>query len=365
VKCHFTTYDMHFLHLPYERPIKWSGHLEAGIDVLLLVLKTDSGMTGIAETPVRLKWNSASIRSFRAVLEDVVLPVLVGVDVLDSVATNTRLSTVREHPLAKSLVDVACWDLRSGAARIPLWKALGAGSASVPVSVTLTRAEPKNMATQAASAVEKFGIKAFKVKTGQGIELDTTALREIRHAVGPDAELFADSNSGYRPDEVGHMSKVLSDFGVLYFEDPCPLLPTKRFGDLVASCARPILVDDGCRSLRDARLFIDAGAQALSAKVMKTGLTDSLAIAREAEQAGVKVAIGISATSSLGAIASLSLANSLPASVQRIPCEETFFLIAGSYLHEDLRLIDGRIELPVTAGVEELIDWKRVESLQL
>ena len=161
------------------------------------------------------------------------------------------------------------------------------------------------------------------------------------------------------------MSEMLAEFGVLYFEDPCPLMPTRQFEEIVADCAMPILVDNGCRSLRDGTLFIDAGAQALSVKTMKTGITESLAIAERAKKAGCKVSVGISASSALGAIASLSLANALPAETRRIPCEETFFLTAGGYLGEELSLKDGCVQLPSTAGVHHAIDWKKVEALSV
>jgi L-alanine-DL-glutamate epimerase-like enolase superfamily enzyme len=358
-------YDIHVMRLPYARSIKWSGHMESGADIILLVLHTTSGFIGVSETPVRLKWNSASVRSFLATLEDVVLPVISGVDLSSPKDVNSRLSSVREHPLAKSLVDVACCDLRAAIARTPLWKALGATSASVPVSFTVTRAEPRVMATEAAMAVEKYGMRAFKIKTGQGAEIDRAVLRDVRSAVGRDAMLFADSNGGHAPEEVPLMSRILADEGVLYFEDPCALLPTRSFAKVASSCALPILVDNGCRSLRDARLFIDAGAKALSAKVMKTGITESLAIAKEAETVDVKVAVGVSACSAFGAIAALSVSNALPASTRGIPCEETFFITAGGFLKEPLSIEGGCVELPKTPTTYELIDWKKVQSLKL
>jgi L-alanine-DL-glutamate epimerase-like enolase superfamily enzyme len=140
-------------------------------------------------------------------------------------------------------------------------------------------------------------------------------------------------------------------------------MPTRQFADIVADCAMPILVDDGCRSLRDGALFIDAGAQALSVKTMKTGITESLAIAEKAKKTGCKVSVGISAGSSLGAIPALALANALPPETRRIPCEETFFLTAGGFLNEELKLANGCVQLPSNPGLREAIDWKKVEAL--
>jgi len=145
-------YDLHVLRLDYRKPIKWSGHIEHGVDLVLLILHTTSGVSGIAETPVRLKWNSNTVRSFIATLEDVVLPAVSGIDLSNAADVSAGLATVREHPLAKSLVDVACWDLRARLASQPIWQALGVKNPAVPVSFTLTRAEPKVMANEAAKA---------------------------------------------------------------------------------------------------------------------------------------------------------------------------------------------------------------------
>jgi L-alanine-DL-glutamate epimerase-like enolase superfamily enzyme len=339
--------------------------MEFAADIVLLVLRSESGLSGVAETPVRLRWNSASIRSFLATLEDVVLPVISGIDLIDPEAVAGRLAMIREHPLAKSLVDVACWDLRAQHAGMPLWRFLGASSGLVAVSFTVTRNEPKIMASEAASIVDRFGITALKVKTGQGFEVDRAVLSEIRSAVGSSVRLFADSNGAHPVDQVYAMSDMLADLEVSYFEDPCPLLPTRQFRDIKASCALPILVDNGCRSARDARLFVEAGAEALSVKIMKTGITESAIIGTEANRAGIEVSVGISASSDLGAIPALALANSLPGEARSIPCEETFFITAGGYLHEPLRVTAGCVELPNHAGLEGLIDWRKVGTLRL
>jgi L-Ala-D/L-Glu epimerase len=359
----FDRHEIRTLHLKYPHAIKWAGHMEDGMDVVLLILRTADGAKGVAETSVRLKWHSASPRSFIATLEDVFIPVLRGVDLADEAATNEALSKVREHPLAKSLIDAACWDLRSAISGRPLWQTLGATSAAVPVSFTITRAAPDRMISGAVKAAGEFGVRAFKIKTGQTFDLDRAAVEGIRKAVGPGMELFADSNSGHQKGEVRAESEMLSDNGVLYFEDPCPFLPNKQFQDVKQSCAIPILVDNGCRSVRDGVLFVDAGAEALSVKVMKTGLSDSLSIARRAKDAGRKVSVGISATSSLGAVFALALASALPEEVRRIPCEETFFLTSGGYLNSELRIQNGCVELPSTSSLFTAIDWNRVDQL--
>jgi L-Ala-D/L-Glu epimerase len=360
-----TRHHFHTLRVPYHRTIRWAGHLESSVDVVLLVLETDGGLRGIGETPVRLNWHAATPASLKTVIEEVFLPQMADLDLRDEAAVKSFLGKVKEHPLAKSLIDTACWDLRAQMSDMPLWRLLGARDANVPISWTVTRAAPTAMANEASAAADKYGVSAFKVKTGQGLATDRSVLSEIRSAVGDDATLFADSNSAGRADEIVESSKMLADFGVRLFEDPCRFVPNEGFRAIQQSSQLPILVDNGCRSMAEGSLFLDVGARALSVKIMKTGITESRAIAGLAQAKQARVAVGISATSSLGAMIALSLSASLPDDARCAPCEETFFASIDNVLHEPLQITGGKVALPAASGFAPLIDWKKVDALAI
>ncbi len=360
-----TRHRLHPLQIPYRRKIRWAGHLESGVDVLLLVLETDGGLVGVGETPIRLKWHAATPASLMTVIKEVFLPQMTDLDLGDEAAVKGFLAGIREHPLAKSLIDTACWDLRAQVAGMPLWRRLGARDADVPISWTVTRAAPKDMAHEAAAAAETHGVRAFKVKTGQGIVTDRAALAEIRSAVGDDIALFADSNGAGPAGAIAETSSMLAQFDVSLFEDPCPFAPDESFRAIQQSSQLPIMVDNGCRSLAEGKLYLGVGAQALSVKIMKTGITESRTLAEMAQAKGSRVAVGISAATSLGAITALSLSASLPEGARCAPCEETFFASMDDILHQPLRIKDGKVELPATVGFAPLIDWKKVDALAI
>jgi L-alanine-DL-glutamate epimerase-like enolase superfamily enzyme len=358
-------HTFHPLRIPYARPIRWAGHAETGLDVLLLVLETKDGLKGVGETPVRLNWHAATLKSLMVVIDEVFLPQMQDLDLGDAAAVRSFLGGCKEHPLAKSLIDTAACDLRARAAGMPLWQQLGTSDAKVPISWTVTRAAPQDMAREAVNVSDKYGVHAFKIKTGQGFATDAQVMQEIRRAVGDNAALFADSNGAHRPAEVPTMSELLADHGVSLFEDPCPLVPNDEFRAIRKSSRLPILVDNACRSLGEAKLFLDVGAEALSVKVMKTGITESLLVADLASKQQARVAVGISATTSLGALNALTLSASLPPESRCAPCEETFFATIPDILHEPLSIKDGSVTLPMVGGYEPLIDWQRVASLRV
>jgi L-Ala-D/L-Glu epimerase len=217
------------LHARYVRPVRSAGHVEAGVDVLLLVLETDHGLRGVGETPVRLNWHASTLKSLMVTLEEVFLPQLKTLDLADADAVKAFLGTFKEHSLAKSLIDTACWDLRSRAAGVPLWRYLGATDSNVPISWTITRADPQDMAREAGTIRERYGVHAFKVKTGQGVETDRMVIENIRRVVGDKVALYADSNGAHHPAEVSEISQVLADPERFFSKIPARSRPTRRF----------------------------------------------------------------------------------------------------------------------------------------
>lgn len=358
-----TGYKLYPVHLPYRRPVRWAGHAESGLDVLILALETAGGLIGVGEAPVRLNWTAATLKSLACVVEEIFVPRMMGKDLADEEGFTRFLRFVREHFLAKQMIDCAVADLRAQAARAPLYQGLG-GTPEVPVAWTVTRAEPAAMIAEAEAMVRRYGFTSLKIKTGQGFETDREVLAGIRAAVGPEVTFSADSNRGYKLEEIGPFSEMLAEFGVVVAEDPMELHPDESFAQAKAAARVPLLIDNTCRSLEEAEAFLRLGAEALSVKVYKTGIADSQEIIRQAVEKDVAVHIGLGATSSIGAVAALGIAGSVPAHRHGLPSEESFFLqFAAEYVSDPLTVEDGRVRLPDTT-LNEWIDWGRVRDLK-
>jgi L-Ala-D/L-Glu epimerase len=357
-------WECHPLHLRYHRSMRWASMEESGADYLLLVLHTSDGHRGVAEAAVRLAWSGFSMGALVTVLEEVVLPRLKGLDVSDGEATERALSRIPEHSLAKSVADAACWDLRAQAAGVPLWKLLG-GRQTVPVSWILTRQAPEIMAEEAARITGEHGIRTLKLKTGQGLETDRKMLGLVRQAVGDGTMLYADANSYYAPEDIVAYTALLKESGCVMSEDPCALMPDEP-GRLVREASSvPIMIDKYCRNFFQAQVFLDWGAEAVSVKYSKSGISESRRILAHADSAGAEAPIGLSGNSALGSLASLSLAATRPQGGTRLPTEESFFLqLAEDYIAEPLRIVDGAVTLPDAAGAADLIDWDKLESVK-
>ncbi len=354
--------ELYPVHLPYPNRVQWAGHAEDGADYLILALKTKDGLTGVAEGSVKVNWAGATLGSLTTVIEEVFAPRLIGVDAADQDAVKRILTRIPEHSLAKAMIDVACWDLRAQAAGKALWQLWG-GEGTVPVSWTVTRAEPEAMAADAAEKVEQFGFRTLKVKGGQGMATDFKVLAEIRRAVGDDVTIYVDANRAYEAEEVAEYTTGLRDYGAVAAEDPCSFRPDESFAILQRTSAVPLLIDHDCRNFDAAALFITQGAEALSVKLGKSGLSQSRDIIAFAAGRGVHCHMGFLGESSLGALASLQLAAAIPEPARWLASETTFFLtFADEFVTQPLVVTGGAVSLPDTPSLGAQLDWDKVRA---
>lgn len=346
-------WSLHFYRLPYAREVVWANARESSGLFALLVIEA-GGVRGIAEGTLKDTWSGASPASLEASLHDFLIPRLREIDLTDERLVAKALAGIAENRLAKGMIESACWTLRAAAAREPLWKLWDAGRAR-EVAWTVTRQAPAAMAKEAADMCAQYGFRVLKVKGGQGVEVDLQALKEVRAAVGPQVELYVDANSHYARAEAPDYVRRLADAGVTVAEDPCALRPDQEFEALQARGPIPILVDRSCASQEDAALYLERGAQALSTKPGRVGLSETRAIAAMALQRGARTAVGIYAESALGTLVNLQLPGTMAA-------EQTFFLAMTAQVSTLVPQIrDGRIELPAEADLSKLVDWERLE----
>jgi len=218
------------------------------------------------------------------------------------------------------------------------------------------------MAAEAAAMVARHGFRTLKVKGGQGFDLDLAGMREIRSAVGEAVRLYVDANGAYAAEEALDYARAMADAGAVMVEDPCALAPDARFRSLQQESPVPMLVDFGCTSLRDAGLFIEQGARALSIKPGRFGLSTALAMQNLALQSECAPVVGLMGESVLGTLAGLQFAATLPHPI--LPAELTWYLAMTEQITTlTPRIVDGAIELPECASLGALIDWRAVERL--
>ena len=146
---------------------------------------------------------------------------------------------MREHKFpgtylrrAMAGLDTAVWDWRGKVAGKPVAELLGGSAGPIRVYASSMRRDisPDDEAARLTILRDVQGFDAFKVRVGAecGQDRDEWSGRTeaiiptIRKALGDDAALLVDGNSGFSPDRAIKVGRMLEDNGYEHFEEPCP-----------------------------------------------------------------------------------------------------------------------------------------------
>jgi L-alanine-DL-glutamate epimerase-like enolase superfamily enzyme len=179
-------------------------------------IKTDEGITGIGLGNVSL------VRCFEKIL--------IGSDPLCVEKLWHRMwipkLVGRRGPstLAISAIDIALWDIRAKAAKMPLYKLLGGGKDRIPVYIAGGYYEKGKDLPALAQEMKDYvamGAKAVKMKVGaRSIEEDAKRVEIVRKAVGDDVKVMVDANCAYNEHEAVMFAKRIEEYKPYWFEEP-------------------------------------------------------------------------------------------------------------------------------------------------
>jgi L-alanine-DL-glutamate epimerase-like enolase superfamily enzyme len=188
---------------------------------------------------------------------------------------------------ARNALDGALWDLEAKQAGRPVWALAGLERPrSLVTTFTVGAAEPEVMATKARGYAQA---RALKLKLTGEAELDAERVRAVR-AARPDVWLAVDANQGFTPDSLDALMAALVETDVKLLEQP---FARGREADL-DGLNSPIRVaaDESVQGLDDIA-GLAGRVDVINIKLDKCGgLTEGLAMAREAKRLGLGVMVG-------------------------------------------------------------------------
>ena len=129
------------------------------------------------------------------------------------------------HDYAKSVLDMALWDLNARSAGLPLYAFLGGlQTKKLPLYHSISCLAPDEMARIAREETAK-GIWQIQVKLGadQDNMADIARLREVRAAVADNVLVYGDWNCGASRLDATRVGRAVADLDVM-LEQPCATL---------------------------------------------------------------------------------------------------------------------------------------------
>jgi len=222
-----------------------------------------------------------------------------------------------------------------------------------------------------AKRMARLGITQIKVKVGTAD--DGARLDAVRKAVGKSVELRADANGAWSATQAIEQLKLLAPFKLAFIEQPVAAGDIAGMRQVRRDCGIPVIADESLVTVDQARrLIAENGCDLFNIRLSKNGgIAGSLAIARLAQAAGIKIQVGaqVGETGILSA-AGRTFAAHMPALV----CAEGSFgtwLLTEDITFDNLAFGPGgrapllqRRGLSVTVN-EEALDRLTVEKIEL
>ena len=213
-------------------------------------------------------------------------------DEIETGLDRQRLQTQLPPGAARNAVDCALWDLEAKVAGVRAWTLAGlAEPQPVVTAFTLSLDTPEAMAEAARATADR---PLLKLKIGGAHDIDR--VRAVR-AAAPHARLIVDANEGLSFDELVGLAPEFARLGVELIEQPLPAgadEALENYDSPVTLCA-----DESLHTRADLDLCARRYG-AVNVKLDKTGgLTEALALVRDARAHQLKIMIGCMVSTSL------------------------------------------------------------------
>ncbi len=355
-----TAIDCTPFNLPLGKPVTYAGGTLAVSQHVLIEVRTDEGLVGIAEAPSRPFYYGESQASICAAIREWFEPALRGRSPFEIERAWSIFDGVEHNNTAKAAIDIALHDLMGQVLGQPCHRLLGGWTDEVRVTYICGYGSPQAMADEALAVQERYGITAFKLKVGIDPAQDVNMLHTLRQAL-PGAHLCVDGNSGLSGADAVRVLAAGYEIGLAWAEEP--VHPQDRPGrTLLARHSRvPVMGDESCRTPDEvAREIADGFVQIVGVKVARTGFRRSRDILAQAAALRAPVVIASQGDSTLGIGAALQFTAAHRAAAAR-PAELTFHLnIQADILADPLEVKAGRLRVPDRPGLGVRIDPEKL-----
>lgn len=336
---------------------------------ILVELETDQGIVGWGECSAEINpgYSYETIGTALHVLNEFLVPALLGKTISDATEVPTLLSETRGHPLAKHSLEAAVWDALAKVDNISLADAFAAhlpadhkpkGFATVGVSIGIQPTVEETLAIIEKRLGQGYGRIKLKIKPGWDVEL----ARGVR-AVYPDISLMLDANSAYTLDDAATLAQ-LDEFNLLMLEQPLGHDDIFQHSKLQPQLKTSVCLDESILSADDVRLALELGAcRIINLKPARvSGYTESLEIYKVCVENNVPLWIGGLMETGVGRAANLAFA-SLPGVT--LPCD-----ISATDRYYDPDLTEpafflgpnSTIVVPTEPGIGVQVQWDRAEQ---
>jgi o-succinylbenzoate synthase len=237
-----------------------------------------------------------------------------------------RMPDLELSPAARSALDTALLDLEARQEGVAACRRLGGSPRPIGRAALLGEQTESDFARELAQALAQ-GFRCFKLKVGADPAIDLSRLSRVRREGGAQSVIRLDANRAWSFDQARRALEAFRAFSPEQVEEPLASSEPAALARLRAATSVPIAVDESLRGPEDLETL--AGAHSVDGVVLKLarlgGPRPTLALARRANELGLRVVLTDSIDTAIGRAAVLHVASVLPPPIE-------FVGLAGSRL---------------------------------
>jgi o-succinylbenzoate synthase len=325
------------------------------------------GLTGWGECPIIEGYHYETMQTAWHVAVDLLIPRLLGREIAEPGDVEPLMRHLRGHPFARSMFDMAAWDLiarRDGmsfAQKLAVPYPEGAKN-RVKTGISIGIQPETELRGVIAGYLEQgYGRIKLKVKPGHDLSPALLARREF-----PGVPLMLDANSAYTLADVG-VFQAMDGLGLLMIEQPLGHDDIFEHSRLRPQIRTPLCLDESIHSAHDVHVAAALGAcDIINIKTSRVGgWSEARRIHDLCLTYGLKVWIGGMVETEIGTAAKVAMA-ALPGVTLHsdIAVSHERFAIAVA---EPLALNaeDSTVTVPTKPGLGIAIDTDAVTSITL
>ena len=357
--------EIYKLRMPLIEPFITSLAYETHVENVLVVVRTEKGITGFGECSPYMPVNGESIDTC-FIVGQYFARLLKGKDALkleEHLAAMDRL--IYANTSIKSAFDIALHDIIGQYKNVPLYELYGGkNNKELVTDYTVSLDNAEKMAADALR-IKNQGYPSIKVKLGESKKKDVERIRMIREAVGYDIPVRIDANQGWTVKEAIATLKALDEYDVEHCEEPIPKWDFMRLKKVRKNSPIAIMADESCGDAHDAeRLLKLKACDMFNIKVGKAGgVYNAYEIVKLGDEAKMHMQVGAFLESRLGMTASAHLAL---CSDQIVHCDfDTPLMFSEDIVTGGLTYhANGVMKVPDTPGLGASIEQWQLDKLE-
>ena len=272
-------------HWSLEEPFEIAGQIMVDLPLLVVELTDSNGLIGRGEA-AGVDYDSETLASMREQIESVA-------ERLNTATIPADLATLLPRGGARNALDCALWDLQAKRSGVPAW--VSAGMQPLRPLLTACTIGLGSIADIRRRARTLSSVPLIKIKVDGARHVDWISV--VREEA-PHARLVVDANQSWTRRLLEELMPSLQALGVEFVEQPVRRGSDAELDGLDAPI--PLVADESCTD-RASLPALQGRYQGVNIKLDKAGgLTEALALAREARALGFDVMVGNMCGTSLG-----------------------------------------------------------------